>query len=64
MSAKIKYIESLIKEGKHTIALSELIALRDTVEKGSIEYSIETIRFFILLLCRIYNLNGLLEIRS
>ncbi len=38
MSAKIKQIESLIREGKHTVALSKSIALRNTLEKGSIEY--------------------------
>lgn len=39
MSAKIKQIESLISEGKHTIALSKLVALRSTVEKGSLQYA-------------------------
>ncbi len=40
MLTKIKHINSLIKEGKHTIALSELIPLRETIEKGSVEYGL------------------------
>lgn len=39
MSAKIKHIKTLINEGKHTIAMSKLITLRNTVEKGSLQYA-------------------------
>lgn len=38
MSSRTKKIAILIGEGKHTIALTKLITLRNTIEKGSLEY--------------------------